>query len=81
MASLATVKTTGAVGTKLYYPESKRMQHCGIYNIHVGPVHKLQFKEDIRPYYDRRNLDVRRLYWFIEWKFSGIRWDSCQLIF
>ena len=61
MASLAMVKTTGAVGAKLYYPESKRMQHCGIYNIHVGPVHKLQFKEDIRPYYDRRNLDVRNV--------------------
>ena len=61
MASLAAVKNTGAVGAKLYYPESKRMQHCGIYNIHVGPVHKLQFKEDIRPYYDRRNLDVRNV--------------------
>ena len=61
MASLARVKTTGAVGAKLYYPESKRIQHCGIYNIHVGPVHKLQFKEDIRPYYDRRNLDVRNV--------------------
>ena len=61
MATLATVKNTGAVGAKLYYPESKRMQHCGIYNIHVGPVHKLQFKEDIRPYYDRRNLDVRNV--------------------
>lgn len=61
MASLAAVKTTGAVGAKLYYPESKRIQHCGIYNIQVGPVHKLQFKEDIRPYYDRRNLDVRNV--------------------
>ena len=61
MASLAAVKNTGAVGAKLYYPESKRIQHCGIYNIQVGPVHKLQFKEDIRPYYDRRNLDVRNV--------------------
>lgn len=61
MADLAAVKTTGAVGAKLYYPESKRIQHCGIYNIHLGPVHKLQFKEDIRPYYDRRNLDVRNV--------------------
>ena len=61
MASIARVKTNGAVGAKLYYPDSKRIQHCGIYNIHVGPVHKLQFKEDIRPYYDRRNLDVRNV--------------------
>lgn len=61
MASLAAVQATGAVGAKLYYPESKRLQHCGIYNIHVGPVHKLQFKEDIRSYYDRRNLGVRNV--------------------
>ena len=61
MSSLARVKATGAVGAKLYYPESKRLQHCGIYNIQVGPVHKLQFKEDIRPYYDRRNLGVRNV--------------------
>lgn len=61
MADLAAVNTTGAVGAKLYYPESKRIQHCGIYNIHLGPVHKLQFKEDIRPYYDRRNLGVRNV--------------------
>jgi len=61
MAALATVQATGAVGAKLYYPESKRLQHCGIYNIHLGPVHKLQFKEDIRSYYDRRNLGVRNV--------------------
>ena len=61
MASLATVKNTGAVGAKLYYPNSKKIQHCGIYNIHLGPVHKLQFKEDTRPFYDRRNLDVRNV--------------------
>ena len=61
MAKYAAVKTTGAVGAKLYYPNSKKIQHCGIYNIHLGPVHKLQFKEDVRPYYDRRNLDVRNV--------------------
>lgn len=61
MAFCAAVKSTGAVGAKLYYPESKRIQHCGIYNIQVGPVHKLQFKEDIRSYYDRRNMDVRNV--------------------
>lgn len=61
MADFASVKETGAVGVKLYYPESKRIQHCGIYNIHLGPVHKLQFKEDVRSYYDRRNLDTRNV--------------------
>ena len=42
MASLAAVKTAGAVGAKLYYPESKRIQHCGIYNIQVGPLSSLR---------------------------------------
>lgn len=61
MANLASVKTTGAVGAKLYYPKSRRLQHCGIYNLHLGPVHKLQFREDSKPYYDRRNLGVRNV--------------------
>ncbi len=45
----------GAVGLKLYYPESKRIQHAGITNLPVGPVHKLQFAEDDRNYYFHRN--------------------------
>lgn len=45
----------GAVGAKLYYPDSKIIQHAGITNLRLGPVHKLQFLEDIRPYYDGRN--------------------------
>ena len=52
---------TGAVGAKLYYPNSKTIQHCGIYGLYVGPAHKLQFKEDVRSYYDRRNLDIRNV--------------------
>lgn len=58
---LAAVKETGAVGTKLYYPDSKIIQHCGIYNIHMGPAHKLQFKEDTAVFYDRRNYDIRNV--------------------
>lgn len=45
----------GAVGAKLYYPDSKMIQHAGITNLRLGPVHKLQFLEDVRPYYDGRN--------------------------
>ena len=52
---------TGAVGAKLHYPDSKIMQHCGIYSLYVGPAHKLQFKEDTCAYYDRRNKDVRNV--------------------
>lgn len=35
-----------AVGAKLCYPESKLIQHSGITNLLLGPVHKLQFLED-----------------------------------
>lgn len=45
----------GAVGAKLYYPDSVMIQHAGITNLRLGPVHKLQFLEDLRPYYDGRN--------------------------
>lgn len=45
----------GAVGAKLYYPDSKTIQHAGITNLRLGPVHKLQFLQDERPYYDGRN--------------------------
>lgn len=61
LAAQAVVCDTGAVGAKLHYPDSKIIQHCGIYALYVGPAHKLQFKEDIRTYYDRRNLDVRNV--------------------
>lgn len=52
---------TGAVGVKLYYPKSQRIQHAGIVNLRLGPVHKLQFKEDEESYYygwnrKRRNV-------------------------
>lgn len=49
----------GAVGAKLYYPDSKVIQHCGITNLRLGPVHKLQYKEDNRVYYDHA-ADVDR---------------------
>lgn len=45
----------GAIGAKLYYPDSKMIQHAGITNLRLGPVHKFQFLEDVRPYYDGRN--------------------------
>lgn len=61
LTNQALVLTTGAVGAKLHYPDSKIIQHCGIYSLQVGPAHKLQFKEDTCAYYDRRNLDVRNV--------------------
>lgn len=52
MLKYALREHVGAVGAKLYYPESKVIQHCGITNLRLGPVHKLQYKEDTRVYYD-----------------------------
>ena len=46
---------TGSVGLKLYYPDSVKIQHDGIVNLPVGPVHKLQFMEDDKSYYFGRN--------------------------
>ena len=51
----------GAVGAKLYYPESKTIQHAGVTNLLLGPVHKLQFLEDNRSYYDGRNIFDRNI--------------------
>ncbi len=55
MKHYAAYAHVGAVGAKLYYPDSKMIQHAGITNLRLGPVHKLQFLEDVRPYYDGRN--------------------------
>lgn len=59
MAKYALLDDVGAVGAKLYYPDSKIIQHCGITNLRLGPVHKLQYKPDDHPYYDHMN-DVNR---------------------
>ncbi len=46
MCEKASCLSTGAVGVKLYYPESKMIQHDGITNLRLGPVHKMQFQDD-----------------------------------
>ncbi len=58
MARLARRPFTGAVGLKLLYPdtkESRRIQHAGITNLPMGPVHKLQFCPDEEVYAFGRN--------------------------
>ncbi len=61
MAVLAARAYTGAVGLKLYYPQSIRMQHAGITNLPMGPVHKLQFLEDNTSYYFNTNRGLRNV--------------------
>ncbi len=55
MSVYASREHVGAVGAKLYYPQSKVIQHCGITNLRLGPVHKLQYKEDDHVYFDHAN--------------------------
>ncbi|MBP5281484.1 MAG: glycosyltransferase [Lachnospiraceae bacterium] len=55
MMSLALRPGVGSVGLKLYYPDSKKIQHAGITNLPTGPVHKLLFLEDDEEYYFGRN--------------------------
>lgn len=47
---------TGAVGVKLYYPDSKVIQHTGVANMKIGPAHKLGGMEDQGCLYHGRNL-------------------------
>lgn len=61
MAALAARPYTGAVGMKLYYPDSIRIQHAGITNLPMGPVHKLQFLEDNVSYYFDSNRGSRNV--------------------
>ncbi len=49
----------GAVGLKLLYPDRIRIQHCGISNLPIGPVHKLQFFLDENRAYDNYNHGIR----------------------
>lgn len=55
MVAKAAKSYVGAVGAKLLYPDSDKIQHLGITNIHLGPAHKLQFSSDKKEYYHRIN--------------------------
>ncbi|MCQ2519016.1 MAG: glycosyltransferase [Lachnospiraceae bacterium] len=51
MVKQASYDFTGAVGAKLLYPNSKKIQHAGVINNRIGPVHKLQFADDAINHY------------------------------
>ena len=61
MAALAIREGTGAVGLKLYYPDSVRIQHAGITNLPAGPVDMLRFLQDNRCYYYGANRGNRNV--------------------
>lgn len=55
MAKEAKKPYVGAVGCKLLYPETNIIQHAGITNLFMGPMHKLQFEKDNKKLYFGRN--------------------------
>lgn len=55
MAGQAQVPHSGAVGAKLYYPDSKKIQHAGIIQIKNGPSHAFCGFEDKELFYFGRN--------------------------
>ena len=61
MAKLAERPHVGVVGCKLLYPDTDKIQHAGITNLPMGPVHKLQFLRDNKCYYDNRNRGIRNV--------------------
>lgn len=58
MVGHASLKHVGAVGAKLLYPGSTKIQHAGITNTIYGPGHKLKQLDDSVSYYYGRNRFV-----------------------
>ena len=61
MAEKAQLSYVGAVGAKLLYPDSSKIQHAGITNLRVGPAHKLQFLDDKEVHYFGMNRGVHNM--------------------
>lgn len=57
----AVLPRVGAVGAKLIYPETDIIQHAGITNIRIGPIHKLQYQSDNHEYYFGKNRGVHNV--------------------
>lgn len=55
MLSRAEKSYVGAVGAKLLYPNSKKIQHMGITSVHLGPAHELQYSWDNEEHYHSYN--------------------------
>lgn len=57
MVGQAFLSHVGAVGVKLLYPGSTLIQHCGISNATVGPVHRLHnYSDEFSRYYGRNRM-------------------------
>lgn len=56
MGGYAQREHVGAVGAKLIYPKSRKVQHCGILNLAAGPGHAFLGEDAGSPGYFMRNL-------------------------
>ena len=56
MTGYAQLEHIGAVGAKLLYPETRRIQHSGIVNLAEGPNHAFLLRDADDPCYFARNL-------------------------
>jgi len=61
MAVLARRSHVGAVGAKLLYPEIEEIQHAGVTNVRLGPMHKLQHMTDQVSHYYGFNRGIHDL--------------------
>ena len=61
MAAECSLPFTGCVGAKLLYPDTHMIQHAGVFNNRLGPVHKLQFADDSNEYYFGFNKTVNNV--------------------
>lgn len=71
LLEIAVLEHVGAVGAKLLYPDSTRIQHAGITNMYQGPAHKLLQYDDTESYYGGRNRGM--------WDMIGVT-AACLLI-
>jgi len=61
MYKQAVLGFSGAVGLKLRYPDSAMIQHAGVINNRIGPVHKLQFQNDEEDHYYGYNTGIQNV--------------------
>ena len=62
MVGHAELEHVGAVGAKLLYPNSKKIQHIGVINIANGPVHAfIGYNDDNIYYFGRNKIDYNWL--------------------
>ncbi|WP_281641341.1 glycosyltransferase [Acetobacter orientalis] len=56
MAGYAQLAHVGAVGAKLLYPDSRKIQHSGVLNLADGPNHAFLLTDTYNPGYFARNI-------------------------